>query len=120
MDTASTVIQIIIALGIFNVWFFRFGKSTEYRGGNAGSLKEEFQIYGLPVWFMYVIGVLKVSMAIQLIAGIWIPFLVSPAAIAMAVLMLGAIAMHIKVKDSLKKSLPATAMLIMSLFVALV
>lgn len=120
MQIASTVIQIIIAVGIFNVWLFRFGKPTEFRGGDANSLKEEFQVYGLPVWFMYLVGTLKILLAILLIVGIWVPYLVSPAAIGMAILMVGAIAMHIKVKDSLKKSTPATVMLILSLFVAFI
>ena len=47
------------------------------------------------------------------------PVYTKPAAIGMAILMIGAIAMHIKVKDPLMKSLPAFTMLVLSVIVAL-
>ncbi len=78
---------------------------------------EEFQVYGLPAWFMKVVGFLKILLAVLLIIGIWVPVVVNPAAIGMALLMIGAIAMHIKVKDPLKKALPAFIMLILSVLV---
>jgi hypothetical protein len=117
MDTIAIIIQIIIAAGIFNVWIIRFGKPTNWRGGQANNMKEEFAAYGLPSWFVGFIGFLKLLLAIFLIVGIWVPSLTNPAAYGMAVLMLGAIAMHIKVKDPLKKSLPALTMLLLSLIV---
>ncbi|MFO7721356.1 MAG: DoxX family protein [Gillisia sp.] len=70
----------------------------------------------LPLWFMKLIGFLKLTLSALLLAGIFVPVLIRPAAIGMAVLMLGAIAMHIKVKDSLVKSFPAFSFLILSLF----
>jgi uncharacterized membrane protein YphA (DoxX/SURF4 family) len=112
------MIQVVIALGIFNVWILRFRKSTEWRGGTAASMKEEFQTYGLPAWSVQVVGFLKLAFAACLIAGIWFPALTKPAAVGIAILMLGAVAMHLKVKDPLKKSLPALTMLILSVIVA--
>ena len=117
METAVMILQIVVALGIFNVWVLRFGKSTDWRGGSAVNMKEEFEVYGLPTWSMRVVGFLKLLFATCLIAGIWIPALTRPAACGIAVLMLGAVAMHIKVKDPLKKSLPAFTMLVLSLIV---
>jgi hypothetical protein len=38
----------------------------------------------------------------------WVPMLVQPAAIGIAILMLGAVAMHVKVKDPANKSWPAS------------
>jgi hypothetical protein len=117
MDVVA-IIQIVIALGILNVWIFRFGKSTQWRGGEARNMKEEFEVYGLPGWSVQVIGFLKVLCAVGLIAGIWYPAVTQPAAIVLAILMLGAVAMHVKVKDPAKKSLPALTMLILCLVVA--
>lgn len=111
--------QIIIALGLLNVWLVRTGKHTPWRGGNAKNMREEFATYGLPQWFMGVIGFLKVTLAIFLIAGLFIPWLVKPAAIGVAVLMLGAVGMHFKVRDPLKKSLPAFSLLVLCLIVTL-
>jgi len=118
METAVLVIQIVIALGIFNVWVLRFGKPTGWRGGSAANMKEEFEIYGLPAWSISAVGFLKLLFAACLIAGIWFPILVRPAAIGIAILMLGAVVMHIKVKDPARKSLPALTMLVLSVLVA--
>ena len=118
MEILLIICQVAIALGIVNVWILRFGKSTSWRGGTARNMKEEFAVYGLPPWFMKAIGALKLLLAALLIAGIWIPALVKPAAIGMAILMAGAIAMHVNVKDPLMRSLPALAMLALSLIIA--
>jgi hypothetical protein len=116
MEWISTLIQLIIALSIYNVWLLRFSKPTSWRGGAAKSMKEEFEVYGLPDWFMKLIGGLKLILATLLIAGIWLPALVTPAALGMAILMLGAIVMHFKVKDAPIKSLPAFTFLVLSLY----
>jgi hypothetical protein len=57
---------------------------------------------------------------VLLVAGIWYPAVTQPAAIGMAVLMLGAVAMHVKIGDPPQKSLPAFTMLVLSLIVAFV
>jgi hypothetical protein len=116
MNIVSIFFQIIIALGIFNVWFLRSSKATPYRGKDTTSLQAEFAAYGLPEWMFYVVGVLKLSAAIALLLGILIPSLVIPGASVMAVLMLGAVVMHIKVKDPINKLLPASIVLLMSIF----
>ena len=51
--------------------------------------------------------------AVLLIVGIWAPVLIRPPAAIVAVLMIGALAMHAKVRDPLTKSLPAFLMLVM-------
>ena len=111
MKTAIPVLQIVVALGLLNVWLLRFNQSTAYRGGGARSMPEEFSAYGLPGWFIYVVGALKVGGALCLIAGIWFPSLVFPAALVIGFLMVGALAMHFKIGDPFKKSVPALFML---------
>jgi len=118
VETAVKVIQVVIALGILNVWVLRYGKATAWRGGEAKNMKEEFEVYGLPGWFMKLVGALKVLFAGLLIAGVWVPGLAVPAAIGLGILMLGALAMHVKVKDPLKKSLPAFSVLVLCIVVA--
>ena len=118
MERLVMILQIVIALGIFNVWILRFGRATSWRGGSAANMKEEFEVYGLPGWSVQLIGFLKILFAACLVVGIWFPALVMPASIGLAVLMLGAVAMHLKVKDPLVKSLPAFTMLVLSVVVA--
>jgi uncharacterized membrane protein YphA (DoxX/SURF4 family) len=115
MNALLITCQIIIGLGILNVWFLRANRKTGYRGGGATNLKEEFATYGIPEWLFWLIGTLKVSAALALLAGIFFPVLVQPAAAVMASLMFGAIVMHWKVKDPAKKSLPAACLLALSL-----
>ena len=66
---------------------------------------------------MYVVGGLKVIIALAMIAGLWIPALVIPAAVVLIVLMAGAFVMHLKVKDPFKKSIPAILMLDTAIFI---
>lgn len=110
----SSVLQIIVGLGLLNVWLVRPRTSTAYRGGDAKSLKEEFAVYGLPDWAFYVVGALKVASAIALIVGVWVPGIVRLPAAVVAVLMVGALVMHVKVKDPWSKSLPALSLLVLS------
>lgn len=119
MNIVISILQIAAALGLLNVWLLRFQRSTPYRGGNARSMREEFAMYGLPGWFAYVIGTLKVGSALCLIAGLWLPFLVFPSALLITLLMLGALAMHVKIRDPLKKSVPALVMLALSIAISL-
>ena len=115
----STILQVVVGLGLLNVWLVRAQSSTAFRGGAAQSLREEFSAYGLPDWCFYVVGVLKIGSGVLLIVGIWVPEVVPPAAGTVAVLMVGALSMHAKVKDPLRKSLPAFLMLLMAVAIVL-
>ena len=111
------VAKVISALGIFNVWMLRYNKITEYRGGNAKSLKEEFEIYGLKPWHMYIIGAIKIIVSVLFIISCFgeyiniLDFAVFYGAAIMSLIMIGAILMHLKVNDPFKKSIPAITML---------
>jgi len=115
MPYLEIAIKALILFSILNVWFLRSGKATPWRGGGADSLKGEFERYGLPNWFMYVTGVLKVGSAILLFASIWKPELELYGAVGIAVLMAGAIGMHFKIADPLKRSFPAFSFLVLAL-----
>ena len=120
MEYLRSIAQLTIALGILNVWLLRFNKATVYRGGAAKNMTEEFATYGLPVWFMWFVGGVKVLLALSLLVSFWRPELMRPAAIGMAILMLGAVGMHIKIGDAFKKTTPALSVLILSLLVAFI
>jgi hypothetical protein len=119
MDYLLISLKLIVALGILNVWLLRRDKSTAYRGKEAKTLREEFAVYGLPFPIFCLIGVLKVGLALALLASLWIPSLAQPAALAMGALMLGAFVMHLKVKDPFSKALPSLAVLGMCAAIAL-
>jgi uncharacterized membrane protein YphA (DoxX/SURF4 family) len=112
--SVPSVLQLVVGLGLLNVWLVRSRSATEYRGGSAQSLREEFAVYGLPSFAFPVVGVLKVSSAVMLIAGVWLELPVRLAAAVIAALMVGAIVMHVKVGDPVKRAVPATVMLALS------
>lgn len=107
------ILQLIIAIGLINVWAFRYNKATEYRGANATNMKEEFAAYGLPVWLMYLVGTMKIAIAFMLIVSLWVQELLVYNLLILAGLMIAAVLMHIKVKDPIKKSYPALSILFM-------
>ena len=118
IDELVTVLQITIAVVIIAVWVFRPRLETSFRAGNAKNIVEEFAVYGLPKWSVYVIGITKLGLAIVLILGIWYSSLVQYAALAMGLLMAGAVVCHLKTKgDPLSRATPASLMLIMCVVV---
>jgi len=107
MNLIGRIAQTVAALWILNVWFNRFNKDTGYRGGDATNMKEEFEEYGLSERTMYAVGAAKVGLAGTMLVGHAVPRVVRPASIGLAVFMLGAIGMHVKVGDDVKRYLPA-------------
>ena len=70
MSQISKILSAVVSFTIINVWLFRFNKSTLYRGGNASNLYEEFEVYGLSDYFL-IIGIIKVSLAVLLLVGVF-------------------------------------------------
>ena len=118
MNTVVLVAQVLVALGIMNVWLLRSQRATAWRGGEAINMREEFAVYGLPKWFMYAVGVLKLTFAVLLIVGVWFPEVTKPAAFGLGALMLAAVVMHFKVGDPIRKSLPAFSLLALCAVIA--
>ena len=106
--------QTVAALWILDVWFRRFDKDTGYRGGDATNMREEFEEYGLSENVMYAVGATKVSLASMMLVGHVVPELVRPASAGLAVLMLGAVGMHVRVEDPVKRAMPAVTVLTLS------
>jgi hypothetical protein len=120
MDYLEILIKLVVGLSILNVWLLRSGKATQWRGGDAKNITEEFAAYGLSKTFMIILGTVKVGLAILLIISIWFSSLEIFASYGIAALMAGAVSMHFKVGDPPKKSLPAFTFLILSLIIALI
>ena len=49
MKILISILQVIVALSLLNVWLVRFHQSTAYRGGGSHSMPEEFAFYGFSV-----------------------------------------------------------------------
>jgi len=66
----------------------------------------EFERYGMAT-YRYPTGVLQISGAVGLAAGRWFPAIGASAAAGLALMMLAALAVRIKIKDGVLPSLPA-------------
>jgi len=117
MKVLSKILSVVVGLTVINVWLFRSNRSTSYRGGDANSLLEEFEVYGLEDYFL-IIGIVKVSLAIMLLLSLYFKKLSFFASIGIGIMMLVAVYMHVNVGDELIKSMPASVMLASCLIIA--
>jgi hypothetical protein len=113
MEYVIIALKLIVAVSLLNVWLLQYNKPTRWRGGDAKTIFEEFAVYGLPKWFCYVIGFLKVTLSIGLILTIWFPIYEDYVALGLGALLLGSIVMHLKIGDPLLKSFPAFLFLVL-------
>ena len=119
MEIIQIILQVLVGLGILNVWLIRRNQDSDFRGKGATNMVEEFEAYGLPKQAVWVVGALKILFALGLLAGIFLPQLVLPSAVGLGLLMVGALAMHVKVGDPIKRSIPALSLLVACVAIAL-
>ena len=117
MKVLSKILSVVVGLTVINVWLFRSNRSTSYRGGDANSLLEEFEVYGLEDYFL-IIGIVKVSLAIMLLLSLYFKKLSFFASLGIGFMMLVAVYMHVNVGDEIIKSMPASVMLASCLIIA--
>ena len=98
------VLQIFIASSIFFVWVVRYE-----------NIIEEFKNYNLPNWFRDFVGILKLTLAVMLIIGIYDSKFKEIATIGLLMLMFSAIATHIKTKSQFLKIIPSLFLFLASL-----
>ncbi|PQJ81872.1 DoxX family protein [Polaribacter glomeratus] len=118
MNYIIIAFKVIVGISILNVWLLQQNKPTRWRGGDAKTIVEEFTVYGFSKNFCYLIGFLKVSLAIILMASIQFEMLTLVGSLGLTALLMGSIVMHIIVKDPLYKSFPAFLFIVMNLIIA--
>ena len=91
--------------------FFLAGVAKLFR---AKPLVDQFREFGLPSWTVVVIGSLEVAGALGLVLGAT-SFL---AALGLALLMMGAVANHLKAGHSASKSSPAFLLFVLTVYLA--
>jgi uncharacterized membrane protein YkgB len=118
IEYVEIALKVIVSLSILNVWLLQKNKATIWRGGEAKTIFEEFEVYGLSKNFCYIIGILKVSLALVLLASIQFSNLTLIGSLGLSTLLIGSILAHIKIKDVWFKSFPATLFTAMNLIIA--
>ena len=64
---------------------------------------ENFRRFGYPQWFRIVTGSLEVFGGLGLLIGIWLPWLAALASAGLALVMLGAVSTHLRIREPLQK-----------------
>ena len=118
MNYVLIALKVIVGISILNVWLLQQNKPTRWRGGEAKTIVDEFKVYGFSKSFCYLIGFLKVSLALVLIASIQFEMLTLIGSLGLSALLVGCIIMHIIVKDVWYKSFPAFLFIVMNLIIA--
>jgi hypothetical protein len=116
----ALVCQVLIAIVIFNVWVVRRNRTTPYRPEGAGNLEEEFSVYGLPDWVRLGVGGTKLLLASLLLIGLFVIPVARVSSGLLALLMVAAVAAHLRVRDPFIKAVPAIFMAVMCGFVFLI
>ena len=107
----SDILQLIVGVSILYIWIVRTTVASAYRVGNAQTLSQEFTEAGLTEGVYMVMRILKPIFAFLLVIGIvYDPFFI-PCMSFTTLAMIGAVAAHIKVKDSIYKMIPAVTLL---------
>ena len=120
MEILINILKLIVAFTLINVWLFRFNQPTAYRGCNSKNMIEEFAEYGLSKWMLYLVGSMKILIAVLIIYSIFNEDILFYISSILAVLMIGAIFMHMRIKDPIYKSIPALSiLLIITIFILL-
>lgn len=90
------ILQIITASSIFFVWVVRYN-----------NIIEEFEKYKLSAWLRDLVGILKISLAIMLIMGIFYEKFKILGAGGLLILMTAAFFTHVRVKNPAYKAFPS-------------
>ncbi len=115
LEYSIIVLKLIISISILNVWLIRSKKATRWRGGSAQTIVKEFEVYGLSKPIFYLVGFLKISLSLLLLASIKYDDLTIISSTGLTILLFGSIMMHLKIKDPWQKSIPAFIFMLMNL-----
>ena len=105
------ILLVLVSLTVITAWTYNLNLDTQFRGGDATNMIEEFEAYGLNYTTMIVVGIFKVSCAIMLLFGIKFRKLILPAAGVMSLFMIAAVYFHLSISDPLIPTLPSLVLL---------
>jgi len=69
MENLADILQLVVGFSILVVWLVRSHVPTNFRVGDASTLKEEVLEVGLPDWFYDIIKIVKPIFAFFLLIG---------------------------------------------------
>jgi putative oxidoreductase len=95
MSTLIIIVQVVLGL-----LFVLIGSMTV---AGRKMFVENFRRFGYPQWFRGVTGSLEILGGLGLLIGIWLPWLAALASAGLALVMLGAVSTHLRIREPLQK-----------------
>ena len=117
MTDFSDILQLLVGVTILVVWLVRSHVRTNFRVGEAATLREEVSEVGLPDWFYDIIKIIKPFFAFFLLIGLVYRPLTLPCMVFTTIFMIGAIWMHLKAKDNFYKIIPAFTLFVFCIII---
>ena len=113
---SNKVLSITVSIVVLSAWSIKLNQPSNFRGGNATNMSEEFANYGLDESTMIIVGVCKVLLSILLLLGaLKYSRFIQPAAAILGLFMMGAVYFHISIGDGVVPTLAAASMLLICL-----
>lgn len=109
MEVLTIVLQVILGL------VFLGAGGSKLAG--AQQMVEMFEHFKYPRWFMYFTGVVEVTGALGVLAGIFVPVLALLGGLLLAATMTGALITHVRVKDPVSMMVPPAILLVLAIAV---
>ncbi|MFC5471045.1 DoxX family protein [Cohnella suwonensis] len=109
MDIVSYILQGLLGLAFLGAGFGKVSGSKMHVEG--------FKKWGLPQWFRVFTGLVEIVGAAGLIVGYWEPSWAALAGLGLGVTMVVAMLVHVRIKDSMKETMPSILLAILSLVV---
>ena len=101
MNTLTIALEVLTTLifgSIIFVWGVRYN-----------NIKDEFRHFNLPTWLRDLVGIFKLSFAVMLLSDSM--EIITIGAVGIAVLMVAALATHVRLKSEPSRMLPSCALL---------
>ena len=102
LDILIELIKVISSVAIFFVWVVRYE-----------NIRKEFDEYNLPTWLRDLTGILKLSFAWMLHSSD--PEMVVVGSFGITLLMLAAVATHVRLKSTFRRYIASVTMLLLSI-----
>jgi len=97
-------LKIVVVAAVFFVWVVRYE-----------NIRREFKDYNLPNWFRDLVGILKISFALMLHSNNSDVIIIG--SLGITILMLGAVGVHIKMKNTFRNYIASVSMISICSFI---
>ena len=110
MGILTIILQVVLGLAFVGAGGSKLAGSRQ--------MKDDFDRFGYPRWFMYFTGGVEIFGALGLLVGIFVPALAPLGALLLAATMAGAIFTHVRVKDPGSRIVPPATLLVLAIIIA--